>query len=1039
MESQPSPRRVVMVVANRIDGDSRVQKAAQSMAEDGWDVHLVGFSAAGKEEKFRQGDYTVHKCPLPAMTPPRTLRRRTAALRHPFSYAETERAREVPLRVQAEWIELDALDNEPSSRRDDGLLRVPRPLRRAGRKIHRAWIEHRAAQTEARAEYLDVEEGRLERIERRWWTLLLGDRAWRRLDLNTTRIELALRPKILKLKPDLLHAHDVYPLGICVRAAARLKAKGRSVKVVYDAHEFRPGLLAQPPNQREALTRYERRYLPYADGIVTVSQPLAALMKEVHGLDREPAVVLNAPESPDPTRPHPGDIRTACGLDDETPLAVYAGWASPERRIEEMVEAARLVPDLHLAFLVSRHKNPYVQSLKALAKEYGMAERVHFRGYVHFADLSRYLETADIGVYPLQTGPINHEIALPNKFFEYSHARLPLVVSHVEAMSAEVRRLGNGEVYDSGDPQSLAAAIRRVLSDKDRYRRAYRDPAVLSEYSWDHQKRHYSALYEQLLGPLPRPRTETALARDELRERSGIGQDETIIAVLDSGSGGSASSDSASRNSGTDWIRTAVRGLASCRDLRTVVVCPDPERPAAFSDLEDAVTVVPTGPIATFLATAAAVVLVPGRDGALPPHLALALTAGVPVIVPDTPAGRRFCERHRVGEAVRVEDSAAMAAAVKQVLDASYPVRAVRAHARLGSATPWPKLDPASAVRLGLGPVNSAGQLSELAKAVSWNLPDTTVELVALEPRSVFHYPVDEHFAKEQMGDREFQRARMRRVLDDYTHLLTDATRPVFGWRHGLDILADLPALREGGVKAALLFHGSDVRDPDAHLARHEYSAYREAPPEVLAVLRELAPRRRRIAAESGLPLFVTTLDLLDDVPEARWLPLMVDVDRWYSDAPVMERARPVVLHAPSKRWTKGSNAIISVLEGLDAAGKIEFRLAEGLPPARMRDLVRGADLVVDQLAIGCYSTFSVEGMAAGKPAIAYLHEATAERAGEVPPVVHATVPTLEEVVVALVEDRDRAREIGLESLRFARRMHDGRAAAEALREFLES
>jgi glycogen synthase len=1016
-----------MVVANRIDGDSRVQKAAQSMAEDGWDVHLVGFSASGKEERYRQGDYTVHKCPLPELTAPPRLRDRVARLRHPFAYPDADRALEVPHWVRAGRIELEAADREHGRRRQDGLLRTPRRVRRGGRRIQAAWLEHRAAATEARASFLAVEDGGLERLERRWWTLLFGDGAWKRLDLNATRIELALRMKILKLKPDLLHAHDPYPLGICARAAARMKAKGRDVKLVYDAHEFVPGFDALGPDRLEALTRYERRYLPYADAVVTVSQPLAQLLQQRHGLDREPAVVLNAPLAADAERPHPGDIRTSCGLDAGTPLAVYSGWASPERRIEVIIEAARLVPELHLAFVVSRHKNPYVQSLKALAKEYGMADRVHFRGYVHYADLSKFLETADMGIHPLETGPVNHEIALPNKFFEYSHARLPLVVSNVATMAAEVRRLGNGEVFTSGDAESLAAAIRKVLADNEAYRRAYRDPALLSEYSWERQARHYTDLYESLLGPAPRKAPRPEAARDDLRDRAGIPQEQPIVAVFDDERGG-------------EWTRTAVRGLTARPDLRAVVVCPDPARAAAYADLDDAAVVVPTGPIAAFLATAAAVVLpAPEGDDVLPPHLALALSAGVPIVVPATPAGVAFCERHRVGEAARVDDSAAVAAAVKQVLTGANGVRTLRARSRLGSATPWPRLDPDLPVRLGLGPVNSAGQLSELAKAVSWNRPDTTVELVALEPRSVFHYPADEYFSAQQLDDAEFQRSRMRQVLDGYTHLLSDWPGPVFGRRNGGDVLGDLPALRDAGIRTALLFHGSEIRDPDAHLARHEHSAYRDAPADVLERLRGLAPRNREIALASGLPLFVTTLDLLDELPGATWLPLTVDVDRWYCEAPVMERRRPIVLHAPSKRWTKGSDAIIPVLERLDAAGKIEFRLAEGLPPARMRDLVRGADLVVDQIALGCYSTFAVEAMAAGKPAVAYLHEATAERAGERPPVVHATVPTLEQVVTGLVDDRDRAREIGAESRRFARRVHDGRAAVEALRTFLQS
>ena len=45
---------------------------------------------------------------------------------------------------------------------------------------------------------------------------------------------------------------------------------------------------------------------------------------------------------------------------------------------------------------------------------------------------------ADLGVIPIHHWP-NHEIALITKFFEYSHARLPIVVSDVRTM-AEPRK-----------------------------------------------------------------------------------------------------------------------------------------------------------------------------------------------------------------------------------------------------------------------------------------------------------------------------------------------------------------------------------------------------------------------------------------------------------------------------------------------------------------------------------------------------------------------------------------------------------------------
>ena len=80
-----------------------------------------------------------------------------------------------------------------------------------------------------------------------------------------------------------------------------------------------------------------------------------------------------------------------------------------------IIEAARQVPALHVAFLVNRPNHPYIKSLIALGEQYGMSERLHFRGYVDYADLPRFLSTATMGIHPMQTGPINHEIAQINE------------------------------------------------------------------------------------------------------------------------------------------------------------------------------------------------------------------------------------------------------------------------------------------------------------------------------------------------------------------------------------------------------------------------------------------------------------------------------------------------------------------------------------------------------------------------------------------------------------------------------------------------
>jgi glycosyltransferase involved in cell wall biosynthesis len=163
----------------------------------------------------------------------------------------------------------------------------------------------------------------------------------------------------------------------------------------------------------------------------------------------------------------------------------------------------------------------------------------------------------------------------------------------------------------------------------------------------------------------------------------------------------------------------------------------------------------------------------------------------------------------------------------------------------------------------------------------------------------------------------------------------------------------------------------------------------------------------------------------------------VVDVDAWASDAPVMERSRPRVLHGPSQRWTKGTDRILPTLTALHDRGAIELVLAERRTWAEVREMVRTADIVVDQFSIGAYGTFAVEAMAAGRPVIAFLDEAVYAAAGVHPPIVNATADRIGEALESLLDDPAAAEKIAAESVTYAREVHDGRRTARAFASFL--
>ncbi|GAA2294634.1 hypothetical protein GCM10009853_058290 [Glycomyces scopariae] len=493
--------RVVMLVDTTIDGDSRVQKAAASMAGAGWDVHLIGRTDARKGDRYDLGGATVHRRPLPPLPPRKNLRQMIAPWRFPLAYPNNVLA--------ARHWERQRMDAGDAEQRRYAAGRglpdggAPRALHRLAVRLRRKWLRARVDQTGAMVAWMAPRDhGRIERFEIAWWRRLLGDRVWRKLEQLPYQYELAYAPLVDKLKPDLVHAHDYRMIGVAARAVARAAAKGRSVPLLYDAHEFLPGVQAPNPRCQVARPGYEREYLPYADAIVTVSPRIAELLAETHGLAELPGVVLNAPPRPDPALPAPesGDVRAACGLGPEVPLAVYCGGASPARSLETLVEALRFAPEMHAAFVVHTVTGPYVDGLRERAAAVGAADRLHFMGYVDFRVLPRFLSTADAGVHPLRTGPVNHELALPTKLFEFMHGGLPVAVTDVEVMSSLVRTLGIGEVFRSEDAEDLARALRAITADRARYAKPYAEPGFLDEYTWEFQARRYDELYRRLLG-----------------------------------------------------------------------------------------------------------------------------------------------------------------------------------------------------------------------------------------------------------------------------------------------------------------------------------------------------------------------------------------------------------------------------------------------------------------------------------------------------------------------------------------------------------
>jgi hypothetical protein len=234
--------------------------------------------------------------------------------------------------------------------------------------------------------------------------------------------------------------------------------------------------------------------------------------------------------------------------------------------------------------------------------------------------------------------------------------------------------------------------------------------------------------------------------------------------------------------------------------------------------------------------------------------------------------------------------------------------------------------------------------------------------------------------------------------------------------------------------------HGTDVRLPSRHRRLNLWSPFVDN--ERTRTLEERAARNRGILDELGGTAFVSTPDLLLDVPDGVWCPVVVDIERWGKSAtPVLANSRPRVIHIPSAGPVKGTELILDSMEQLDRAGKIEFRNVTGVPSIEMPRLYGNADVVLDQFRIGSYGAAACEAMAAGRVVVSHVTEATRSAVhvltGRPLPIVEADAATIAEVVSDIVANPEQYRATAADGADFVRSIHDGSNSAHILHDRL--
>jgi glycosyltransferase involved in cell wall biosynthesis len=267
--------------------------------------------------------------------------------------------------------------------------------------------------------------------------------------------------------------------------AAFIKRK----KCVYDAHELFPEVpevVNRPFIKKtwQAVEKFAVKKIPFC---YTVSAGLAQYFYDKY--QRQFDVIRNFPLLSEANL-----LETSQGLSGSSYL-LYQGALNEGRGLEALIEAMKEVP-LQLIII---GEGDLSSELRNAAKQQGLNEKIIFNGRKLPVELAGFTHAAFAGMNLLENRGLSYYYSLANKFFDYVHAAVPVITMRFPEYVSLNGTFEVALLIENTEPQSIRAAVEKLIQDKDYYFRLRENCLVArEEWNWQKEQRKLLAFYQQL-------------------------------------------------------------------------------------------------------------------------------------------------------------------------------------------------------------------------------------------------------------------------------------------------------------------------------------------------------------------------------------------------------------------------------------------------------------------------------------------------------------------------------------------------------------
>jgi glycosyltransferase involved in cell wall biosynthesis len=270
--------------------------------------------------------------------------------------------------------------------------------------------------------------------------------------------------------PDVAIGHDTLSL----ETLELLKQRFGTV-TIFDAMEM--PVLAQrsgsffrrlPRPAHEMLQARIDHNIQRVNRVITVGPAIARRLREIYHRDIE--VVLNSRAGP--PVPRSNDLRRHVGAADTDVLCLFGNLIADDYGFEEVAGALAHLPErFKLVNVGGFGGRDYEKKTREMVAASGYSKRILFGETVPFDAVPNLFSGADLGIISFKaTLSENDKYALPNRFFDYCTAGIPIFTTQIEDIANFVESYDAGTIFTELTPEVVANSILSNLDNLDRWR-----------------------------------------------------------------------------------------------------------------------------------------------------------------------------------------------------------------------------------------------------------------------------------------------------------------------------------------------------------------------------------------------------------------------------------------------------------------------------------------------------------------------------------------------------------------------------------------